>query len=116
VVDPEFVSPYGFELVVNSDWADINPVKIEFPDEFREQIKLRYAAQYPDGIWTMPQGLGPPTLVATVVATGENLQECYSEAEEISEQVKGIDLHACTDCIPEANKSIEKLAEWGIIL
>lgn len=114
VVEPKYAGRYGFELIVHSDWADKNPLRLEFPEEFRDQIKFRYAAQFQDGTWIMPQGAGPR--VAAVVTYGDSLEDCFAEAEEISLKIKGIQVESFTHSIPALRKTLAKLREWGIIL
>lgn len=114
VVEPKYAGRYGFELIIHSEWADKNPLRLEFPDELRDQIKLRYASKFDDGIWIMPQGGGPR--VAAVVTCGDDLDACFKEAEDIAGQIKGIQVEAFAHSIPDLKKNIEKLRGWGTIL
>jgi len=112
VVEPEYDGRYGFELIIHSDWADRNPLRLEFPEKFRDQIKLRYASQFGKDTWIMPQEGGPR--VAAVVTRGDNLEDCFAEAEEIAEQIKGIQVETFTRSIPSLKKTLEKLRTWGV--
>jgi hypothetical protein len=114
MVEPKYAARYGFELIVHSDWADKNPLLLEFPDKYSEQIKLRYAAQFGDQNWIMPQGGGPR--VAAIVTTGDDLEGCFEEAQEISKTLKGYKLEVFTRAIPELRKNIGKLGGLGIII
>ena len=75
LVQPEFKGKYGVELIVESEWADDHPVLLEFPDEYRDQIKLYHATQFGKQVWSMPQGSGER--VAAVVACGDDLEGMY---------------------------------------
>jgi len=112
MVEPEYADRYGFELIVHSEWADKNPLRLEFPEEFRDNIKLRYASKFEDGIWIMPQGGGPR--VAAVVTHGDSLEDCFAEAEEISLQIKGIKVETFAHSIPALRKSLEKMKDSGV--
>jgi hypothetical protein len=113
MVDPEYRDKYGFELIVHSDWADTNPLLLEFPDKYRDKIKLRYGTKFGEQTWIMPQGGGPR--VAAIVTSGDNLDGCFEEAEEISKQLRGYKLETFTRAIPQLKKNLEKLGQWGIM-
>lgn len=114
MIDPEFDSKYGFELIVHSDWADHNPLLLEFPDKYSDQIKLRYSTRFGDKNWIMPQSGGPR--VAAIVTCGDNLEDCFEEAEEISKTLRGFKIEVFTRAIPELSKNIQKLKAWGVTI
>lgn len=114
LVDPEYKGKYGFELLVQSPWVDENPLLVEFPEKFREQIKFRYATQFPDGLWIMPQGAGP--IFGAIVSYGDILEDCFAEALEISEELKGYKVEVFSEAIPQLQKNIAKLRDWGIMM
>ena len=102
----------GFEVLVQSDWVDSHPLLVEFPDKFREQIKFRYATQFPDGLWIMPQKAGP--IFGAVVTYGDSIDACIAEAQEISDSIKGTQIEAFTGSAEILKKNLEQLAEWGV--
>jgi hypothetical protein len=112
VVEPEYAAKYGFELIVHSDWADLDPLLIEFPDKYRDQIKLRYSTKFGKQTWIMPQHGGPR--VAGIVTCGDNLDACFDEATEISKTLRGCKIETFTRSIPALKESLEKLREWGV--
>lgn len=112
VVEPEYNGRYGFLLIVHSEWADRNPLRLEFPEKFRDQIKLRYGARFGDSTWIMPQEAGPR--IAAVVTCGDDLDGCFAEAEEISLQIKGIQVETFTRSIPVLKESLAKLRDWVV--
>jgi hypothetical protein len=112
LVEPEYRGKYGFEVLVQSAWVDKHPLLVEFPDKFRDQIKLRYATQFPDGLWIMPQQAGP--IFAAVVAYGDSIDECVAEAQEISDQIKGTQVEAFTGSADILKKNLEQLADFGV--
>ena len=112
LVEPEYRGKYGFEVLVQSDWVDSHPLLVEFPDKFREQIKFRYATQFPDGLWIMPQKAGP--IFGAVVTYGDSIDACIAEAQEISDSIKGTQIEAFTGSAEILKKNLEQLAEWGV--
>lgn len=111
LVEPEYDGKYGFELIVHSDWAQKHPVKLDFPDKYRDQIKFRYASQFPDGLWIMPQDGGPR--IASAVTCGDDFESCFEEAKEIVGSINGIQVETFTRAIPELRENMKKLASWG---
>jgi hypothetical protein len=114
VVEPEYAAKYGFELIVHSDWADENPLLIDFPEQYRDQIKLRYSTQFGKHTWIMPQHGGPR--VAAIVSCGDDLEACFDEATEISKTLRGNKIETFTRSIPQLEKNLATLREWGIML
>ncbi len=112
LVDPEYKGKYGFEVIVQSPWVDDHPLKVEFPAKFRDQIKLRYASQFPDGTWIMPQKAGP--VFGTVVAYGDNLDDCFAEVEEIGSTIKGTQIEVCMGSMEGLKQNLKELASIGI--
>ena len=41
VIEPEYTAKYGAMCLLLSDWADSNWQQVEFPDKYRENVKLR---------------------------------------------------------------------------
>ena len=112
LVDPEYKGKYGFEVLVQSEWVDDHPLLVEFPEKYREQIKFRYGTQFPDGLWIMPQNAGP--IFGAIVACGDSLEDCFAEVEEISAELKGYKVQTFSGAVPELQKNLDKLEEWGI--
>jgi hypothetical protein len=113
LVEPEYKGKYGFEILVQSPWVDDHPLLVQFPDKFREQIKFRYATQFPDGLWIMPQNAGP--IFGAIVACGDSLEDCFAEVKEISGHLKGYKVETFTEAIPRLQKNLDKLRDWSIV-
>ena len=113
LVEPEFIAPYGFEMLVQSAWAEQHPMRVTFPEEYTDQIKFRYASKFGDGVWTLPQKDGPQ-VVCAVTATGNSVDECIAEACEVADQIKGTKLEALSGCGEGLKEYLDQLAEWGI--
>lgn len=114
MVMPQYKARYGCEVLIKSAWSPEKPMLIQFPEEYRDQIKLRYAAQFGNDTWILPQNSGEE--VGAVVAYGNSLQECMDEVNEIGSQIKGTQLTVTTGSMDELKGSLEDLASWGITL
>ena len=112
LVEPKYKAKYGCEVLIKSQWSPEKPMLIKFPEEYRDQIKLRYAAQFNKETWILPQNSGEE--VGAIVAYGESLEDCMEEVSEIGKQVKGTQLTVTTGSMDDLKDDLEKLASWGI--
>lgn len=113
MVDPKFAGKYGAQFIVESKWSIANPLLVEFPAKFREQIKFRYATMYGKELWIMPQHSDTPGF-ASIVATGDTLDDCFEQAKEIAHAIKGIGVEALVGSVSGLQENIEKFAEMGV--
>lgn len=112
LVEPEYKGKYGYEILVQSEWVNEHPLLVEFPEKYRDQIKFRYAAQFPDGLWILPQKAGP--IFGAIVTYGDSIDDCVAEAEEISGQIKGQNVESFTGSAEKLKANLEEMASWGI--
>ena len=112
LVEPKYSAKFGFEVLIRSDWAMKNPLLVEVPKAFRKQVKFHYASRFDGQIWIMPQR-GNDT-IGSIVTTGDHIYDCFSEAEKISDQIKGTGIKTCISAIPSVKKNIDHLQEWGV--
>ena len=112
MVQPQYRGKYGFEILLESQWVNEHPLLVEYPEEFRDQIKFRYATQFPDGLWIMPQRQGPA--FGSVVAYGDSIDACVEEVEEIASQIKGVQVEAFTSSAEKLKKNLKDLATYGV--
>lgn len=113
LIEPQYRGKYGFEVLLQSLWANEHPLLVEFPEKYREQIKFRYATQFPDGLWIMPQKQGPA--FGAIVAYGESIDDCVGQVEQIASTIKGTQIEAFTGSAGKLKKNLEKLAKCGVI-
>lgn len=112
LVEPVYKARYGCEVLIKSDWSPKRPMLIEFPEEYRNQIKLRYAAQFGNETWILPQDSGEE--VGAIVAYGASLDDCVAEVKEIGDQVKGTQLEVTCGSMEHLKGDLKDLASWGI--
>lgn len=114
MVEPQYKAKFGCEVLIKSAWSPEKPMLIQFPEEYRDQIKLRYAAQFGNDTWILPQNSGEE--VGAIVAYGNTLEDCMAEVNEIGKQVKGTQLTVTTGSMDDLNESLKDLATWGITI
>jgi hypothetical protein len=112
LVEPEYQGKYGFECLVESPWVDKHPLLVEFPEKYRDQIKFRYAAQFPDGLWIMPQQAG--SIFAAIVTFGDSIDACVAEAEEIAGEIKGQQVESFTGSAEKLKENLNALGKNGV--
>jgi hypothetical protein len=112
LVEPIYKAKYGCEVLIKSQWSPEKPMLIEFPAEYRNQVKLRYAAQFGNETWILPQNSGEE--VGAVVAYGSSLEDCMEEVSEIGKQIKGTQLTVTTGSMDDLKENLKDLASWGI--
>ncbi len=112
LVQPKYHAKFGCEVLIRSAWACKNPLLLEFPEEYREQIKLRYAAKFGKETWILPQNSGEE--IGTIVAYGNSLDDCMEEIKEIGDQIKGTQVNVASGSMDELKGNLETLGEWGI--
>ena len=113
LVEPKYTEKFGAEFIVESKWSVNNPLLVEFPAKFREQIKFRYASMFGDQLWIMPQRSDTPGFAA-IVATGNSLDDCFEQASEIASQLKGIQVECQIGSVSGLKESLQKFAEMGV--
>lgn len=113
LVEPKFAGKYGAQFIIESKWSINNPLLVEFPSEYRERIKFRYATMFGDKLWIMPQKSDTPGF-ASIVTTGDNLDDCFEEAKEIASEIKGIGIECLVGSMDGLKENIEKFASFGV--
>lgn len=113
LIDPVVDNDYGVEALIHSSWADKNWQPVEFPEAYRDNIKLRNACKIEGKYYCVPQAVGLPEIGA-IVAEGKTLDEAVDKVKEIAEQVTGYYIEAKVESIDKALEEFEKLEEYGV--
>lgn len=113
MVEPKFAAKYGAQFIVESKWSIANPLLVEFPPEYREQIKFRYATMFGDQLWIMPQNSDTPSF-ASIVTIGETLEACFEEAKKIAHAIKGIGVEALVGSVSGLQDNLAQFAKWNV--
>jgi hypothetical protein len=112
LIDPEIPKEYGVELIIHSDWADKNPLKIDYDKSIAENIKFRFNTEYEGETWIMPQGAGPR--VAAIVEEGDNLEDCIDSAKEMAKKIRGSQIENFSRSFDDLLGKIKQMKEWGV--
>jgi len=113
IVEPQFAGKHGAQFIIESKWSITNPLLVEFPPEYREKIKLRYATMFGDQLWIMPQNSDTPSF-GSIVTVGDSLDACFEEAKEIAHQIKGIGIECLVGSVDGLKKNLEQFKLWGV--
>lgn len=112
MVQPKYKAKFGCEVLIKSAWSPEKPMLIQYPEEYRDQIKLRYAAQFGKETWILPQNSGEE--VGAIVAYGDSLEGCMDEVNEIGKHIKGTQLSVTSGSMDDLRENLKDLASWGI--
>jgi len=112
-VDPIPAGKYGVELLIHSAWADKNWQAVQFPEELRENVKLRNLTMIDGEYYVVPQSIGLPEIGA-VVAVGNTLDEAMEKVKGYAEKVEGYFLDVFPDALDGGQEEIKKLNSIGI--
>lgn len=113
VIDPIVDNDYGVEALIHSSWADKNWQSVEFPEKYRDNIKLRNACKIDGKYYCAPQTVGLPEIGA-VVAEGKTLEEAIENLKTIAAEVKGYYLEIKIESIDKALEEFKKLEDFGV--
>lgn len=113
MVEPKFAAKYGAQFVIESKWSITNPLLVEFPSKYREQIKLRYATMFGKQTWIMPQHSDTPSF-GSIVTFGATMEECFDQAKEIAHEIKGIGVEALVGSVAGLQDNLETFKKFGV--
>jgi predicted RNase H-like HicB family nuclease len=108
VIEPEFKAKWGAEVLLISDWADKNWMHVSFPDEVRENVKLRNFCLIEGEYYVIPQWTGCAEIGA-VVALGNTPDEAIEECKRICALVEGHLLDKPVDALDIAREQLEQV-------
>lgn len=107
IVDPIIKYKYCAGIVMYSDWAQTNWLKVNVPKQLEQWFKFRWITVFDGEYWIAP---GSST-VGTAIALGNSVDEVFKTASKRAEQIKGYqlgggkaDLEAVLEAIKEGEK------------
>ena len=107
MINPVPVSEYGVELLMESEWAEKNFQAIYFPDEYKDNIKLKKATHIGDTFYVIPQSY-PSSDIGAIVGLGNTLEEAIKQCRDIAESIEGNGIHIRVDTLDEAQEEFDK--------
>ncbi len=108
MIEHEFKAKWGAEVLLISEWADQNWQHITFPDEIRENVKLRNFCRIEGEYYVIPQWTGSAEIGA-VVAIGDTAEEAIAECKRLAEMVEGHLLDKPVDALDIALEQLEQV-------
>jgi len=113
LVDPEFAGKWGAELILTSESAADSWVKVSFPKEHEENVKLRYYTEKDGKKYVIPQG-NKMTFLGAVVGYGDTAQEAIGKVTEIAKTVEALDIQSKPEALNDALADLkDMLAKTG---
>lgn len=113
MVDPEPIAKYGAECLIHSPWADKNWQPVDFPDEIRQNVKLRHACKINGRYYAIPQAVGLPEIGA-VIGWGESMQAAVDMVKGLAEQVQGYCIEIPIESFDKAQEQIDLAKKFGL--
>jgi hypothetical protein len=91
LIEPEFAGKYGAELILTSEHLAESWVKVAFPKQYADNVKLRYFTEHDGDRYVIPQANRMPFLGA-VVAYGDTAKEAIGQVTEIAKTVEAFEI------------------------
>jgi hypothetical protein len=113
LVDPEPKAQFGAQAMIVSTWADKNWQPIDFPEELKPNVKLRYATKIKGRYYAIPQD-EQNDVVGAVVGWGDSLAAAQKMVEDVAAEVTGHSIEIATAAFAEAQGEIDKGKEYGV--
>lgn len=110
LIEPICPDPYGFELTLNSKWAKTNWLPIQFPKQYRENIKLYSLSQVGNDLYIIPNN----DVIGSVVASGKSPQEAIDKVMTIVDTVEGYDISFDNTALSKIKEEIQMMEDIGI--
>jgi hypothetical protein len=108
LVEPEWLYPFGAQLILRSDWAEHGWQPIDITQEYTDNVKLHYLTMIGGKRYYVPQAVTMPEIGA-VVAGGATKQAAIAAVQAIAEQVKGYDVKFDIAALETAAADMEAL-------
>ena len=110
----EYKYNWGVELILKSESAKTKPVAIQFPDEYKNFIKLKNLVIDDDGTYFYSDNGVPMQEIGACIGLGRTLDEAIKMAKEVAQSIKGFDVKINIDSIEDAQDEIQELRKNGI--
>ena len=105
---------WGCELIGKSDLGQSEPIAIQFPEQYKNNVKIKNLVVDDKGThWYSPNGIEMKEC-CSVVGLGQSMEQAIKMAVEIAKTVKGHDLKFNTDCVEDAREELKNLSKHGI--
>src|SRR5215469_534453 len=113
MVAPKPVAKYGVEVLLHSQWADLNWQAVHVEPEVRKWVKLRNVCQVGDTLYVAPQTVGLPEIGA-VVAVDDSLLGAIKKVKAYCQGISGYSIDLNLERVAEAVRTIQAAREQGM--
>lgn len=114
VPNVQYKYKWGVELILKSESAKSKPIAIQFPEIYKDFIKIKNLVIDDDGTYYYSFNDVPMAEVGACIGLGNTLKEAIDMAKKISESIKGFDLKINVDSMEDAQKEIDDLRKNNI--
>jgi hypothetical protein len=111
VVEPRFVAKYGCEIILKSQYCNKNFLPVNFPQEYKRNVKLKSAFNMNGKDYIVPfiHGGFDMDAFGSVVVVGDNLDEIMNKALEIAGEVDAYGLDYNSNALNTARESLSRV-------
>ena len=113
LVAPEPVARFGVEVLIHSQWADLNWQALYVEPEVEQWVKLRNLCKVGDTFYVAPQTVGLPEIGA-IVAVDDSLLGAIKKVKGYCEKVTGYSIDLNLERVSEAVQTIKKAEAQGM--
>ena len=112
-INPKVKAKYGAEVIIHSQWANTHFQPVDFPEEYRDNIKLRNCVKIKGCWYVVPRtGMELPE-IGSIIGYGNTIQAACDMVKEIGKEVKnyGLDIpySSIDDAIVEYTDTIDTI-------
>ena len=86
MVQPKYAGKWGCEVILKSEWAKEEPIRVDFPPEFKDQIKIFNSVILEGALHVIPQGDSMAEFGA-VIGWGDTLKEAVDMVRKAGESI-----------------------------
>lgn len=105
---------YGVQIVLKSEFAKRDFVRIKVPEEIRNFVKVKNLCIDENGMWNFLPQEHDMEECAAVVGMGRTIEEAKKQCISRAEMVTGDGLYWEKRALDEADEDIKKLVKFGI--
>jgi hypothetical protein len=107
LVNPIPTAKFAVELLMESEWSVKNYQPIYFPEQYKDNVKLKKATFIDGTYYIIPQLYGSNDIGA-VVGQGETLEDAIKECTDVAKSIEGNDIHIRIDTLGQAQEEFAK--------
>ena len=114
LISPDFTARYTAIARIDSQWADQNAMKIQYPKDQRQWCKFRNFMEVDGEIVILPLKTGKICNVGSVIGIGSSMKEAVDKVKELACEIKAYDAMIDTSCLDKVEETIKEGNEYGI--